>query len=161
MARNFYGPLRDPHSKALDATGTRAGEAEEPARPEGNYQQRGWTAEGGLVQQQASANDWLRANEQARQNALSRQEARENLAERIDHAKTGQTQEQAAGSERIQDGPDRYRELKFFEGQERSGESASRDGKDQSQTKTQEGGRSLKFFEDRANAQDQDQDLSR
>jgi hypothetical protein len=78
LARNDYGPLREAHQKALNdrseqpeqpaqETGT---PDREPTRPEGHYQQSpGWTDQGGMAQQQASANAWVKASHE-RQAAL-------------------------------------------------------------------------------------------
>jgi len=94
MARNDYGPLRDAHQKALDAAKNHAEPIEEPTRPEGRYQQpRAWTSEGGLVQNEASANDWARASRQARENAAARQDAQEPTQEREDQANPAQNEE--------------------------------------------------------------------
>jgi hypothetical protein len=93
MARNDYGPLRDAHQKALDATSNHARQADEPTRPEADYRQpRAWTADGGMIQQQTSAMEWARATQQARENALARQEERETPEERVDPAKAGQAE---------------------------------------------------------------------
>jgi hypothetical protein len=115
-----------------------------------------------MVQQQASATAWAKANSQAHENTLARQEAREILEERKDQAKTGQIQENTVDAARGDDGQTQQRSLKFFEDQdrstaaERSGGNAEREEAAQDQSKGQSGERTLTFFEDRTNGQDQD-----
>ncbi len=118
-----------------------------------------------MVQQQASATAWAKANNQAHENTLARQEAREILEERKDQARAGQPQENTVDAARGEDGQTQQRSLRFFEDQdrsavaERSGGNAERKETAQDQSKGQSGERTLTFFEDRT--KDQDQDLSR
>ncbi len=71
MARIDYDPLRAEHQAALNAANHPAQPATpeisvadpEPTRPEGHYgQSLGWTSEGGMEQQQASAAQWAKAS---------------------------------------------------------------------------------------------------
>jgi hypothetical protein len=85
--RDKYDVLRTDHQAALDALNAHmehasqqtqdagtvdrtqdAGTVEQkPTRPEGHYSRLArWSGEGGMVQQQASANEWVRANHEQR-----------------------------------------------------------------------------------------------
>jgi hypothetical protein len=92
MARPNYGLLREAHHKALeenlpaiDQTQQPDVEIESPTRPEGLYgPSLGWTAFGGLVAQQASANAWIQANHE-------RQNAHDALEQHVDGGKSAAT----------------------------------------------------------------------
>lgn len=102
MDRKNYAPLREAHQNALDALNNHLGQKTQqptqdvsaseraPTRPEGHTRQSpGWTAEGGMAQQQASANAWARAAE-----SPERQAARAALDQHIERGAAGRAPEQ-------------------------------------------------------------------
>jgi hypothetical protein len=99
MARPNYGLLREAHHKALeenlpaiDQTQQPDVEIESPTRPEGHYGPLlGWTAFGGLVEHQASANAWIQANHE-------RQTAHDALEQHIDGEKSATPAAMEAGA---------------------------------------------------------------
>lgn len=140
MARQDYGPLREAHRQALEAQTAREPEQDhEPTRPEGHPQQgHGWTDQGGMAQQQDSANVWFKA-------AQERRTAQHEVEQGRDE---GQSQPEA---------PAQQRTLKFFEDREpsRSQDELKGDpaGRDSGASKEQDGGRTLSFAEDRGQEQ--------
>jgi hypothetical protein len=61
--RKNYGVLRDEHARQVDELYQNIEETREPTRPQ---RSPGWTSRGGMVQQQESAIEWVKASSQRR-----------------------------------------------------------------------------------------------